>query len=152
ESQPTRFRYKRRECLSKNKKMIRHVYSVLCTRMITDRDTNNVSLIEIVERLAGPADPEPAQGLIAIQLDFVSMWARSNPDEPTRGRARLKYLSPDNNSMADPIVYPVDLSDLIRVRNLTRFGAIPLRGGGTYHFVVEFEREDRWEEVARYPL
>jgi hypothetical protein len=132
---------------------MRHIYSILCTRAVVDQVSNNLTIVEVVERLSGPAVTEPtARGIIAIPLDFVTLWARTNFHQGERSRARLRILGPNDADLGDAIAYAVDLEQFTRVRNMTRFAGLPFSGQGVYNLVVEMEAGTAWQEVARYPL
>jgi hypothetical protein len=58
--------------------MIDHVWTILCSRAVIDRDTNNMSLLEVIEQLTlGDASPPvEGEGLAPIQLELVTLWTR----------------------------------------------------------------------------
>jgi hypothetical protein len=120
---------------------------------VTDQTSNNVTIVEVVERLAGPIPPpEQGIGVLGIQLDFLTLWARSDFQQGERGRARTRFLGPDDASLGEPTVYAVVLDEFPRLRNISRFGGVPYVGAGVYKLVIEKEVGSAWEEVARYPL
>jgi hypothetical protein len=131
--------------------VIQHVHIVRCTRAIVDRESNNASYFEVVERLVGPAGVQP-EGALAVQMDFVTLWTRSPIQERCRGRARLALVAPDAVALGEPVVYEVDVTEFVRCRNVTRFGAVPFRGSGHRWFVVESQSQQDWVEVTRVPL
>jgi hypothetical protein len=131
--------------------MIQHVFSVLCMRAVIDRESNNLSLFEVIERLTAPAGNN--EGLLNIQVDLVSVWSRSNLVEACRGRARMRIQSPDGTALGDAVIYDVDLTAFVRARNTIRFGALPFKGTGYHFFIIEKEtEEDNWQEVGKLPL
>jgi len=132
--------------------MIRHVYTILCTKAVIDSETNNISLIDSIERLSGPNIPEQGQGVLAISADFVTLWTRSDLARPERGRARVRILDPTGNPCGDPVSYTIELGEFVRVRALSRFSGFPFRGVGVYNLCVDQETDGNWHEEARYPL
>lgn len=132
--------------------MIRHVWSVLCNRSSIDRETNNISLFEILEQLTIHGwDGQP--GVLGGSLELVSLWSRIELDRPGRGEARLLLLTPAGNTPISQS-YSIDLREYHRLRNRHRMSGIPIEGPGLYIFVVEFRQQDQeqWIEAARVPL
>ena len=90
--------------------MIDHVWSILCTKAVIDKDTNLLTLVDTIEEFtieaAGvlkttpegveviPSAEVPAEQLptIPVTFEIVSLWVRRNPDEPERATAKIKPL------------------------------------------------------------
>jgi hypothetical protein len=138
--------------------MIEHVWSVLCSRAILDRDTNSVSLIDIVEEITiqGPVLPSEEGGTSAftITMALVSLWRRDPEDQPTKGQARVLLFAPNGEPLKEFSVYSIDLSEKLRMRAFGNIPVFPFRGPGSYHFSIQLqdEREEEWKEVASIPL
>ena len=130
--------------------MIEHIWSVLCTRSLIDKRSNNLSLIEVVERLS--VTGAPPNSVAPVGMELVSMWARSVSDQPARARAKVRLLAPDGVQIGDTIPYEVDLTSHARSRNISIMGGLPIRGSGNHLFLVEVEDGDRWVTVAKVPL
>ncbi len=82
--------------------MIRHVWSVLCTKSSIDSDTNNISLFEILEQIQVSQFPEPAGDAITVvpmPVELVSLWTREPVGEPQQGECRLTMYSPRGKSL-----------------------------------------------------
>src|SRR5688572_16338973 len=108
--------------------MIQHIWSVLCQNALVDRNTNTISLIEVVEDLTlyGQAPPAGGQGIIPIQCSLVSTWERLPSDQPTRGTVRFRKLRPNGEFEGDQ-EYAVDLTATPRSRTIARIGGITFR-------------------------
>jgi hypothetical protein len=134
--------------------MIDHVWSVVCGRSSTDRETNNISLFDVIEQLnvLGPL-PEPAARVaLPIPFEVVSLWSRSNPDLAIESRGRVKMIAP-NGDQAFVQEFPINLNENPRMRTQLRSVGFPLLGTGRYIFTVEILRAgDIWETVARIPV
>jgi hypothetical protein len=114
-----------------------------------------ISLIDCVEEIKyEPLQPEAMAGLegLPVELEIVTMWMRSDAETPEFSRSRLSVELPngDREILSQPT--PVNLREYRRLRSRVHVGAIPLRGSGRYHFLVELERAQEWAEVARLPL
>ena len=133
--------------------MLRHVWTVLCRTSSVDKDSNNISLLEVTEQLGGilvgPVQP-PA---LPFPLTLVTLWCRSEPSTPVRGNSRLRVVGPDGADLIEPTVQDVNLMEHLRTRLRASLAAIPYSGPGFYEYVMERETDTAaWEEVARVPL
>jgi hypothetical protein len=128
---------------------------------LVDRDTNSLSLIDIIETVAMSPVPQPAsddaiQGLggLAIDLEIVNSWWRSDPIVPESGFQRVRLLFPDGDLALLEEGGPVDLGKFQRLRARLRLPGIPVKGPGRYWLCSEYratEAED-WKEFGRTPL
>jgi len=139
------------------------IWAVLCQTSVIDKETNNLSLFNVIEEITIPAEPPtgPVEGQpvlqgIAAVVDIVTLWARSNPDVPERGYGRLQFSSPSDQGVMIPRVlgeYEVDLSRYLRLRHRTRMAGFPITGQGMYRFVIDSKSEDGdWETMFEVPL
>jgi len=137
--------------------MARHTWSVLCSRSVLDAETNNMTLVEVIEQIniVIPPSPPPAEGrgLAPMSLELVSLWMRDNLDVPERAQSRIRILLP-NGTEAASMSNDVDLSTFARARLRGRMQGVPIENnvGGTYEFVVEKKEGDSWRQVASVPL
>lgn len=132
--------------------MIQHVWSVLCSKSSIDKETNNISLFEVIEQLQGEGwMGEPV--LVPYPLELVSLWARAEPNRPSRGEARVILHSPSGTTKISA-TQQVDLSEFRRLRHRIKIPGLRVNGPGFYTFLVEVRQEEQehWEPVARIPL
>ncbi|MFQ5778169.1 MAG: hypothetical protein ACE5IP_09190 [Terriglobia bacterium] len=129
---------------------IEHIWSVLCRQALISKDSNNITLVEVIERIR--LSQLPQEGISPISLQLVTLWGRPVISEPSRGRARWRLVDPEGNEMAEPVVYDIDLTTFVRARNRSQMSALPIRGPGKYVFCVEMEAEGNWIPVARVPV
>ncbi|MGC2831922.1 MAG: hypothetical protein WB994_19950 [Candidatus Acidiferrum sp.] len=134
--------------------MIDHIWSLLCGKSSTDRETNNLSLFDVIEQinLLGPV-PEPGQQtLLPMPFELISLWSRSDPTHAEESTARIKLLAPNSVELLTQ-EFPINLNPVIRLRTQMKSLAFPLSGPGRYTFTVEIRRaEANWEIVARIPV
>ena len=134
--------------------MIKHVWSVLCENRIIDKDTNNISLINIIEQLnfniPGDQSAENQPFEIHGVLNVVSMWTRTYHDKPSTGKSRIRIKNPDNKYVALEEI-PIDLIQFVRLRSLGSLKVI-FQKTGIYSIIVEVESKKGWVEVASIPL
>lgn len=138
--------------------MIRHAWTAISRGASVDRESNNVSLFDVLEQIQVEMVPPPGLGadeLVGIPCEFriVSTWYREGA-APEKGRARFKILG-FNKTLAEAIAN-IDVGEKARARIIAPVGVIPvLPKPGTHHLFVIAEFEDakgQWEEVARVPL
>ena len=132
--------------------MIEHVWTVLCSRAVTDKFTNNVSIQNVIEAINVSGTPEPGQ-LVDITFEIASLWTRSDFAVPSRGHARLTFLSPGGHQVAH-VEAELDLSEYERLRTRRCFQGLPVAEPGRYTWLVELrnEGEDEWQQVASIPI
>ena len=136
--------------------MIQHIWTVICRAYIVDQQTNNISLIDVMEETAlspHAVDPQTNLPRLPAVFNVVSLWGRETSAQAEAGQTRLRFFSPGGISLME---HPaeVNLQEFRRMRLLSQFMGLPLAGAGTYQFRVE-RRADanaEWEEVARVPL
>ena len=143
------------------------LWAVLCQSSSVDRESNNVSLFNVLEEVRLPAsvpemtgEPGLTEGALGAlgQFQLVILVARSDEGVAEKIRARVRVFPP---MAEDPIVtseFDVDMSEYLRVRQRVNFPGIPASRqhgpvAGTYDFVIDSRRGDQqWEEMARVPL
>lgn len=140
---------------------MRHVWSVLASKAIVDKQTNMISMIDSVDRLnidgSGlPAvDPKAKENIIlgGISLSLVTMWFRSDYNEIDKGLSRVSIVTPDGKRFIQP-ERETDLKSASTVREILVIDKLIYRGDGLYWFRVEQKKENlkRWTLEAEIPL
>jgi hypothetical protein len=77
--------------------MIDHVWTVVCSRSATDRESNNLSLFDVLEQinLLGPLPDPGARVALPLQYEVISLWTRANPDDAEESTSRIRLMSPN---------------------------------------------------------
>ena len=135
--------------------MIEHIWTVACTRSVIDKETNNFSLLEILEQLTIPESPLPEGKitLIPISFDVVTLWSRASDNQAARGSAKLLFITPSGKIVGEH-EHNVDLTVYSRARTRTRMAGLPIQEAGRYQFRVQLRHdgETEWRDVATVPL
>jgi len=134
--------------------MIEHVWSIICGRSSTDRETNNLSIFDVIEQInvLGPLPDASAHGAIPIQYEVLSLWSRSQPAEQEESTGRISLLSPTGTEVFTQS-FPVSLQQHERIRTQMKSMGFPILGAGRYVFLIEILRaNDHWDTVARLPV
>jgi hypothetical protein len=142
--------------------LIEHIWTILCSRVITSRETNNVSLIEVTEELkldvGTEGDKESTdQSVIPlpVSLVLVSLWSRMEDNKPIVGTAKDIMLTPSGKTLGEH-EFKIDLSDHMRMRTMRNLInlPIPVKESGKYRFRTELLAEETktWKAVSNIPL
>jgi len=146
---------------------MRVLWALLCQTSAIDRDSNNMSLFNVMEEVRFPTNAPvvpmesedqteaavPALG----QFQLVILWSRSHESVGEKSRVRIRVLAPGSEKTLTIGESEVDLNQFLRLRQRVNFSGIPLPTpepvAGTYEFIVEAKSTDReWEEMDRVPL
>lgn len=137
---------------------MKHVWSLLAQHVITSQETQNLSLIDIVDRigfLPAPGHERP-KGIssISIQLYLVSLWIRSKPEEAEEGRGRIIVKDPRGRQIIKKEImeFKIDLTKTQYFRMTGIFKSLPFTVNGMYRVVVQLQVGNKWKEVAFVPL
>ena len=134
---------------------MRHVWTVYCNERLVDADTNNVSLIQVLEQLNFEVSESDLREPKRVVLDsmLVTLWARRE-NAPNSGEMRITFLDPDGTDFGEPVSHPVDLGEQLRARVFTTVKGIVVKDSGIYHWVIESRDDDgdEWVEVSRVPV
>lgn len=133
-----------------------HIWSVLCSRVVIDKETNQASLMGAIEGLTVElAAPLPqAEGLplfVPFEMDLASLWERSERDREETATYRCRLTAPDGTVLGDA-KESIDLSAGTRFRSVLRVESFRLAGEGICHFTVSLKKGKAWVRVARLPL
>jgi hypothetical protein len=138
--------------------MVNHVWTVLCSRAVIDRESNNVSLLEVVEQInairepIAPATPGELAAL-PVQMEVVSLWERSNLDLGGVNEGRIELVGPNGESLAEAM-FRIDVTAHARQRVQLKIAGLPITGSGRY-YIYTFHRSNEgqeWQRVSQTPL
>jgi len=141
--------------------MLTHAWSVLCERVIIDSETNNVSLINIYERITLPNSaidqipPDAKGGRFDFSFCLMSMWTREI-EKHVYGFYRARLISPEGDSIRTTEEERIEIEPpMRRLRTKLVNEDMVFTSPGIYHFQIQFkdaEKRKRWKAVANVPL
>jgi hypothetical protein len=136
--------------------MIKHVWTVPCRFALRDADTNNYSLIEVIESISSAAKGPPRDGgppFLPVIIEVVSLWTREYDDKPATGQGRISLVSPAGNTIASSD-QQIDLREHLGLRTTTRMVGFPLPVSGRYGIRTEMRLsdDDDWKLVSEAPV
>jgi hypothetical protein len=132
--------------------MIDHVWTVICSRSVIDVRSKNVSIQNVIEQVTTSVEPVPGQ-VISMPLEVVSLWIRTEPETPAKGKLRVAFLTPSGTTLGE-FEFPIDLTEYERFRSQIRISGLPAEEIGRHHFYIDLQEEDNgeWQRVAVVPL
>ena len=135
---------------------MKHRFAIFCESATIDSESNNVSLINVIDQiqLKGPPDQSPPEeAVIPFSGSLVVLTERSDLDVPESGNGRIALRTPDNREFRSA-TFVADLSIHFRVRTVLRLNVFPYAGPGIYHFEVAQEDEESgtWTVVDKVPV
>jgi hypothetical protein len=140
---------------------MKHIWTVLSTRIIEDKRTNMLSMIDVCDGLSLdeselPNFDQKAKGNVLIggfTLNLATMWFRSAHEEPESGIMRSILVTPDGKRFNQP-ERKIDLEAATVSRSILLIDKLVFRGFGLYWFRVEQRKKGstRWTFEAEAPL
>ena len=143
---------------------ISHVWSVLCRSSVTDSQTNNISLSNVIERLTleKPATdltqitPQIIEKeiIVGIPLEIVSLWRRGEKGENLNADVSVDIFGPSGEILGTFPYHFEMKNEHRRIRTRLIFKSIKVRGGGEHFLVVKIKEvgESEFRPVAHIPL
>ena len=133
--------------------MIDHVWTVICSRAVIDKESNNFSLQNVLEKVTIYGAPSP-RTQIPESFDIVTTWIRSDPGMPCRGAMRLTFVLPSGEIFGSVMELNIELTQNERYRQKIHFQGLPAAEAGRHIARVELqnEGESEWRQVAAIPL
>ena len=133
------------------------LWAVICQSCAVDRETNSVSLFNLLEQIHVPEPPTEEEENIylptsPISFFLVASFSRTdlNVGERNRGRIRIEFpnaIEPD--LLPD---FEIDLKDAHRNRFRGQFPSMPVKGEGEYRFIIEVDESGEWRQLFEIPL
>ena len=133
---------------------MKHIWTIMCLNTIADKKTNNVSLIEVVDRLVlegSLPDVRPLNLPFPLPLHVVSNWWRDDDEDRFQYQARMSLISPQGETLKS-FETTVNLEDYPRFRATLEMETFPFTGSGIYMLEISYLDENRWTPAASVPL
>lgn len=130
--------------------MIDLIFSLVCSRVVIDKETNNINIQNVIEQLNITGEPNP-DGILPFEIYFFALWTRLDINMPASGEMQLSFISPDMKTLKK-INLAVNLQEHQKGRNVVKFPNLPLPEAGRYTFLLELNTSGEWMRVAKIPL
>lgn len=136
--------------------MIQHHWTILCRLSLINGQSNNISLIEVVEEIAIPQGAVVAggAGMVPASFDLVTLWGRAVEDHPAVGKVRVRFAAAGSDVALLTHEYAIDLTHNARTRNIINLVGFPATLPGRYYFHVDYRdcEAECWTEVGGLPI
>jgi hypothetical protein len=124
---------------------MKHIWSILCERIIEDKRTNLISYLTAIELVQVKQVP--------FRIPFLAMgslWV-SNDEQGGLIETRLKRIDPDKS---EKVLIPRIRAEFTtkRYRSHMLLNGLEFDQSGLYLFRLESLNESKWEIVAEIPL
>jgi len=137
-----------------------HVWTILCSNNTVDRQSNNISLFNVIEQLKVNVPNSESKKNTKINTIFpsqlVTLWKRSNLKDRSEIKAgvQVSFIGPDGVELQN-LKYDIKFpQENRRMRFIVDMKNILLSKTGEYYFVISIKGagDSGYEEVFRLPL
>lgn len=144
--------------------MIDHIWTVICSNVVTDKETNNLSLHNVIEQLSIEPIPDAAEEQLEVEeqdryivpyrITVATLWSRRDLNKGSIGYGKISFISPTGEQLIEPAEFEINVFDNRRFRSKGNFRGVPITGPGKYLFKVEFKIDEtsNWNTAAEVPL
>lgn len=136
--------------------MIQHVWSVLCKHSVIDKDTNNISMFDILEQLIinnGSGIKSNKTGvIIPIEYEIINFWTTDKKDVDNKSTMRVDIYNPEGKkekTFEQKLEIPKGNR---RLRTRLQINGFLVKIPGIYVFEVSYLQHDKYKKVAALPL
>ena len=133
---------------------MKHIWTVICRNVLEDKNTGNLSLVDILERITFSADlPEERPYTMPIQrpLYIVSNWLNQEEASTADFYTRIRFVSPDGAELVNEKV-KLRFENSPKLRVSGQVGSLPYTTNGLYEFEIALESNGYWDVVAQIPI
>jgi len=131
--------------------MIEHIWSILGTKTIVDSETNNISIIEMIEELTVQNFTKP--GIIQIDYEIVTSWFRENAKKEETIEYKINLVTPSGKDKGGPEVKNIFEPGIQRNRSRVILKSFPLEELGIHRFKIYLKgQKGKYKEVAFIPI
>lgn len=134
--------------------MVKHAWSVLCDRIVIDKDTNNLVLSTVEQIKFTHSEKDTKRTIIAnISGHLVSLWYKDSKDSSKLVNFKIEMKNFRGKTIGGQEGV-VEFGDGLHARTISSFDRLPLpsSGQGHYVFVVKMKANGGWKKVADVPI
>jgi hypothetical protein len=129
---------------------MKHLWSIICNRLIVDEATNNATLVDVLEEIKIKKDFLNNNKEIILPFNLVSLWNIENKKDYNKEiKTVIEFYNPNGNKLNDfSFNFTVPLSDKKRVRTVINFNKFILDGSGVYNIKIKQDNKT----ISELPL
>ncbi len=133
-----------------NQGKINHVWSMICSGVSIDRQTNNLSIFNVIDQIRVPKNglvraegQSGKEGQLAVPISFnlLTLWERPTSDTEERASVEIRVVEPDKKVRKIASYELTFASGIKRLRSISPWGGIRVSSSGLYDFKL-FLKED----------
>ena len=135
---------------------MRHIWSVLCSKSVIDKKSNNVSLFDIMEEIHFSSEEPKVEEEVMVTVGpvpahWVSLFGRSNIEKPEKVVIKDTIKTPSGKIVGEH-ESEVDLSVNKRRRIIRTVPVPPSIEEGVFIFETKMKEKERWKMISEIPL
>jgi hypothetical protein len=119
---------------------------IICQQSIANQETNNISLIEVLEEISIPPPPSSEKALfLDIDLDVVTSW-RKNDNQENDSIYKIQFIivAPSGETLLQGEPY-IKFPDTSKSYGVFKLNGLPVSGSGDYKFQIKVLADDDTE-------
>ncbi len=136
-----------------------HIWSVIAASSAIDRDTNSLSLFNVVEEVTIERNqndaPFPAEGIVVpIQFELLTLWRKKVPDAHIVADVEVEERDPSGASL-QKMIYKLEIAPPHgRLRFRMKMNGFKVTTAGDYAFVLRIREPNTttFRDAAVVPL
>lgn len=133
---------------------MRHIWTVFCRNVLEDKNTSNMGLVDIVERITFSAellDERPFTLAFPLPFFIVSNWWKVDVNDESNFFTRIRFISPEGTELLND-EQRLEFENNAKLRISGQVGSLPYTVNGIYEFEIAYKDAEDWKVVARIPL
>ncbi|MDD5721080.1 MAG: hypothetical protein PHT16_01360 [Candidatus Pacebacteria bacterium] len=145
------------------KNSLNHVWSIICSNSLLDKDTNNLSFFNAIEKFTFKIQESELEKIkkdnkedIIFQIPFqvVSRFARQDTGKVETLDYKVMLISPEGKIISTSNQKLAIEKNIKNFRVRTNFQSLPVSKSGDYLIAIEFKDliENRFNRVAELPI
>ena|SRR3989344_5054479 len=140
---------------------MKHIWSVLCLNSIIDKETNNLSIFNILEKLTIESDTQKfnlngERRIVPIQYELITLWNRGAKNlKEEKAETRTEMWGPDNKLLQETTEQVVIAKEHRATRIVRKFNGFPIIDQqGEYVFKIKIKEgsSSDFKIIAEIPV
>jgi len=142
---------------------MKHIWTVLCKESIIDTESNNVSLLNILEQISIGINDSNGQQLLkegkmfnlnVIPFEIVSFWAKEDRTKSEEADMIIEFLDSKDNKIKEFEQHIMITAQYSRIRTRIKINGLSVKDSGTYNFIIKIKDKavKNAKIVAEIPL
>ena len=136
--------------------MLRLLAHLACERVVVDQDTNQISVLSILQDLnvaVFPGATIPEKALAPMFWSSFSLWESEDSDHGVSFDFKTSLESPSGQILTHQEITTSEVTKPA-VRVITKFSGFPISEQGSYHVLQSIRKnpDGEWEQVSTFRI